>query len=644
MGGPIGAEAVRLLGAMRAPGETRAIHLAEDAARAEALARFLAAAAPDAGIVHLPPWDCLPYDHASPSPAAMGRRMAALHDLAGDGPRLLVVAPGALVQRVPPSGATAPRRLRSGDALDAEALVEWALARGYRARDRVDEPGEIVLRGAVLDVFPAAAASPARLDLDGGAVSRIRLYDAATQRGREAVDTLRIDPATELPPGDEDDHEGAEHWLPDRRDDLGPVPGHLPGARLFATARALGAAAALLHGLPAIREERTNAEIERGSPARPLPPEALHLNEDEWTALRDDATVLALDGVGPPPAIATRAAPRRALARAAKEVRRTILVADAPRDRERLAAMLPRGLAPEPAKDWHAAAAVAEGGVALLAAPLEHGHRDADGTLVLSARDVLGQAAAAAARGTAAAMLPSAASDLEPGDLVVHEDEGLARFEGLEAIDGGEAIRLAFADDRRLLVPVAEAGLVWRHGHDEGAVSLDALGGGGWAKRRAALARALEASAAALVRGAREARGGGGPRPRPRSRRLRDRRRWLPVGGDAGSARGDRRRALGPRGGAADAPDPRGRRRLRQDRGGDPRGHRGRLGGGRRSPSWRRRRSSPSSTPAPSRAGWRARTSPSARCPGSRQRARRGGCARASPTGRCGSSWARTPC
>ena len=93
--------------------------------------------------------------------------------------------------------------------------------------------------------------------------------------------------------------------------------------------------------------------------------------------------------------------------------------------------------------------------------------------------------------------------DLHSGDLVVHDDHGLGRFEGLETVADEEMIRLRFADDGLLLVPAREAGKLWRHGHDEGDVPLDHLMGSNWTKRRAKLARKLLKAARRLVRQAR---------------------------------------------------------------------------------------------------------------------------------------------
>jgi transcription-repair coupling factor (superfamily II helicase) len=67
---PVGALAVALLGFAEGPGPV--VHVARDARRLEDLAATLRALDPDARVAVYPEWDCLPFDHASPSRATMG--------------------------------------------------------------------------------------------------------------------------------------------------------------------------------------------------------------------------------------------------------------------------------------------------------------------------------------------------------------------------------------------------------------------------------------------------------------------------------------------------------------------------------------------------------------------------------------------
>ncbi len=90
------------------------------------------------------------------------------------------------------------------------------------------------------------------------------------------------------------------------------------------------------------------------------------------------------------------------------------------------------------------------------------------------------------------------------GDLVVHEDHGLARIGSLRSIVTAEIdqemIELEFRDETRRMLPVAEIAKLWRYGGDEGEVRLDDLNGSSWKTRRRKLDRAIVRTAKHMVR------------------------------------------------------------------------------------------------------------------------------------------------
>jgi transcription-repair coupling factor (superfamily II helicase) len=132
----------------------------------------------------------------------MGERMATLRRLTTPAPpsgRVVLTTADALAQRVPPRAAVreAAYRVAAGDTLDLGAFRLFLLRAGYVLDERVDEAGEAVVRGGVLDLFPAAAEGPYRLELDGERVTVIRAYDPLSQRGVAEVESLVLEPASE---------------------------------------------------------------------------------------------------------------------------------------------------------------------------------------------------------------------------------------------------------------------------------------------------------------------------------------------------------------------------------------------------------------------------------------------------------------
>ncbi len=92
-------------------------------------------------------------------------------------------------------------RLVPGQTLDLRELLDRWRRMGYAFEPTVDLPGTAGRRGGILDVFPVGAEFPARIDLWGDEIDSIRLFDPATQRSTELVESIDILPAQETLPG-----------------------------------------------------------------------------------------------------------------------------------------------------------------------------------------------------------------------------------------------------------------------------------------------------------------------------------------------------------------------------------------------------------------------------------------------------------
>ena len=96
-------------------------------------------------------------------------------------------------------------------------------------------------------------------------------------------------------------------------------------------------------------------------------------------------------------------------------------------------------------------------------------------------------------------------SELRAGDFVVHVDHGIGQFEGLQQIENGgargEFMRLRYADDARLYVPLERLDLVQSYRAVEGAKpALDKLGGTTWTARKARVRKSVEDMADKLLK------------------------------------------------------------------------------------------------------------------------------------------------
>lgn len=151
--------------------------------------------------------EALPYERIPWSAETVRERLGVLSTLARwqeqEGPPPIVVASArALMQP------TLPRRefvlgIRSitvGHQVPLLRLLSLWIEAGYEMTSVVEEPGTFSRRGGIVDVFPADATYPVRIELFGDEVDSIRAFDPATQRSLHRVDAVVISPATEALP------------------------------------------------------------------------------------------------------------------------------------------------------------------------------------------------------------------------------------------------------------------------------------------------------------------------------------------------------------------------------------------------------------------------------------------------------------
>ncbi|WP_179640997.1 TRCF domain-containing protein [Sphingomonas guangdongensis] len=461
-----------------------------DEARAIAVAAALAAATPDATVLFCPPSDALPGEATPASPANIGQRVSALRALRharGEetrGPIACVTTGEALARAYPPPEDfdAEPPIVRTGAPIDLEALYGELLDIGYLADERVDEPGEVALRGQVIDIFPADADFPLRIEAADGKVASLRTFDPGDQR---SIDTIEMRELGRV----------AEPALSETRTTLLT---HAEGARLYIEPRA---------------EERRRrflalcAEIDRRRPGRAARDV---VDEKGWQAAVAEHPELSITRQGDePPRFVEHKAPLRALAKEARAVwadgGRVVLLGST-RDLRFLTPRVTRALKVEATAigSWAAVSSAQPGALLTLAVPIERGFRR-DHVLAVAAADLLGSRAQRESG-------PSAAADtalfdfgeVRVGDVVVHEDHGLGLVAGLERLSGeleqgGDAIKLRYAGDDVRLTPVGEADRIWRYGADADAVTLDKLDGSSWQKRRGEIDAAIAESARQLT-------------------------------------------------------------------------------------------------------------------------------------------------
>ena len=454
------------------------------------------------------------------------------------------------------------RSLSIGDSIDTMELTAILQSNGYQPTETVREDGEFALRGGIVDIFPPGAAAPSRLDFFGDVLEGIRTFDPMTQRtiaDERAGESLQLNTVSEISltdesiskfrsayrvmfgvAGDDDPlygdisagqrHIGMEHWLPLFHDHLETLLDYLSDAALVLGHQVDEARAARLDLITeyfAARRDLAAAKSTDGTPYRPVPVDSLFLDAKAWDELMAPKTVLRLTPFsGSGGAMATDLAGRPGQGFADVRVDPNANIFDAVR--ERIAAQLVAGhrvlitahtegssdrlggLLREhgvenlvTVKNFNEFLALPAGALGMAILPLAQGI-EFPGLCVITEQDILGDRLnRPSRRRLKAENFITETSSLGEGDIVVHADHGIAQFDSLVTIEVGGAphdcLRLLYAGDDRLFLPVENIEILSRYGSEDAGVQLDKLGGAGWQARKAKLKQRIRDMADELI-------------------------------------------------------------------------------------------------------------------------------------------------
>ncbi len=559
-GAPEGLDAALLAEAAAQRGGVT-LFVARDESRAALLesgARFYA---PDLATLRLPAWDTLPYDRISPAATVAAQRCAALSHLARrkdkDPPLLVIATASAVAQRAPPRARLAQGAFfaRSGEEASMEALEAYLVENGYGRASTVRASGEFAVRGGLIDVFPPGAGEPLRFDFFGDTLETIRAFDPETQISKRPLTEALLTPVSEVLLDDltvlqfrrrfgqafgavsdalydsvsaRIRRQGVEQWLPFFYEQLDTVFDYAGEDALIAfDALAEEAVHERVETARDHYESRRTAPVSRGAaPFRAPKPDELYLSDEALrTALGkravrrishfDSNEKKQLDVGG---RIGRDFAPERQTADAnvfdaasahvanlIKAKKRVVIAAWSEGSAERLAGVLAdhRVDSLYRAASWRDVARAPRNAPALTVLPLEHGF-ETDALAVVAEQDILGDRLARPRKRRKASSVIAEAAALSPGDLIVHQDHGVGRYEGLKTLDVAGAphdcLDLAYAGGDKLYLPVENFELVSRYGAEDADAQLDKLGGVAWQSRKARAKQRLRDMAEELLR------------------------------------------------------------------------------------------------------------------------------------------------
>ena len=151
-------------------------------------------------VLSFPERETMPYEIGTASAGAVHQRLLTLWRVhTTTEPVAVVVSLRALMQHTiaPEDLRERGRTLRVGDRVSWNETAAWLFDLGYEPVAEVSEPGSFSRRGGILDVYPASADMPIRIELFGDDIETLRRFDPVTQRSQDAVEAVDILPARE---------------------------------------------------------------------------------------------------------------------------------------------------------------------------------------------------------------------------------------------------------------------------------------------------------------------------------------------------------------------------------------------------------------------------------------------------------------
>jgi transcription-repair coupling factor (superfamily II helicase) len=389
----------------------------------------------------------------APAPHVVGERQQALAALAAGG--AVVAEAVALLERfLPLELQPRPLSLTPGAALAFDAAVAGLAALGYERVERVRSRGEFAVRGGLVDVY-SALGDPLRVEFWGDQIDTVRTFSVYSQRSTGALDEATVWAAFEADAGLKEYqtglHQAIASWERDGREESPDELYRRAGVRALAAlaGRFTTAAELVASGgrrIAVFNPDETYRALADFAGEVELTVEGLGLRERLYVPLAEVRALLAgalqldlvqrdqpVQLVASRPQFAARdlAGAERDLLRLVRDDYRVFVVFRHEGEAERATYRLRNLSAEVVTPEQLARGGEAGPGLYFVAAPLREGFVAADLKLAVVSERALLRAAPRERRFVAGTRL-STFFDVRPGDYVVHEDHGIARFDGIE--------------------------------------------------------------------------------------------------------------------------------------------------------------------------------------------------------------------
>jgi len=452
--------------------------------------------------------------------------------------------------------------IKRGGKLKLDELSVYLTSQGYRRAGKAMEPGEFAMRGGIIDIIPSGFSEGIRIDLFGDEVESMKPFDPMTQLSGGSVDELKLYPISEVILTEENitrfrsnyrdlfgavskedplyeaiskgaSYSGMEHWLPLFYERTETLLDYCEGSLLTFDSEVESAINERQEAILDYYEARKTAtstgskknSFVGGNVYHPIPPDSFFIMKDSWgktLANHNNITFSPFSETGSSSGISLGLRPTlrfvqgqsdntpfTQLKAQAEKGKPIMLACFTQGSRERLQVLLmEHGFHNIRIDTWKESKNVKGKTIGLAVLPLEYGF-ETENLFIFSEQDVLGERITRTAKKKRSSeVFLQEASNFAEGDLVVHKDHGIGRFEGLVAVEvsgaAHDCLKLVYADGDKLFVPVENIEMVSRFGLEEENAQLDKLGGASWQNRKAKLKQRIKIAATALLKTAAE--------------------------------------------------------------------------------------------------------------------------------------------
>ena len=474
--------------------------------------------APDLPIISVPAWDCLPYDRVSPHSSVTSQRLAALSQLSAGiaKPHLVVTTVNGWLQKCAPPEffSKASLALRPGQQIEIETLTHFLTAKGFHRTDTVREYGEFAVRGGIVDVFADAGSEPLRIDFFGDEIETIKRFDSLSQRSTGKQDELLLQPASEFLLDEEaialfrgrflESFGGRaaqsalyesvsagrvmpaiEHWSAFLHEKMAVIEDYCPDAAVIFDEESQAAIFARLEQIEEFYQARMKPDMDEDVPYYPLPPHYNYrqkemvedvLASDKAHFLssfsQDRAAAEQFDAKGRIGASFTPQEGQTQLQVAIdylKEKQKTgpVIIAATSEGAARRTGDLLKELSSDSLAYHDNLADALSQGIAVTYWPLDKGFVF-DNLTIVTEQDIFGTRLARPVGRRRADNFLTEVSALEQGDLVVHVEHGIGRYEKLETVSAAgiehDCLMLIYQGGDKLYLPVENIDMLDRFG------------------------------------------------------------------------------------------------------------------------------------------------------------------------------------